>query len=178
MTHRPVDARIESGGPEDEEGTGEYAPPKDFKEAMARWATGVSIVAVRDPDDGRVHATTVGSVGGVSADPPRVIFSLGSGAQVLPFLREGRTLVVNILSARQRRLASVYTDPYPVGPSPFPEAGPPVIPGSHVIVTCRVERIIPVNGSHLILAGVAEARTSDDEAGPLIYYHRAYRELT
>lgn len=174
MSRKPIDARIDSGG--EEAGGRHHAAPSDFKEAMARWAAGVCVVAVRDPDDDRVHATTVNSLAGISADPPRVAFSLGPGAQVLPFLDEGREFAVNILATSQRRLASRFTDPFPVGPSPFPDVGPPVIDGAHAQLVCRVSGVVEVEQARLVVGMVASTDTDDSE-GPLLYYQRGYRTL-
>jgi flavin reductase (DIM6/NTAB) family NADH-FMN oxidoreductase RutF len=148
----------------------------DFREAMARWAAGVAVVAVRDPDDGRVYGTTVSSLSSLSAEPPRILFSLGTGAQVLPFLEEETPFAVNILGEDQRRLAQVFTDPFPVGPSPFPEEGLPAIADAHVVLECRVERLVEVAPSRLVVAAVEGARLGEP-GRPLVRYLRKYRGL-
>lgn len=169
MERRPIQADIQSGPSEPDAS----AP---FRDAMARWASGVSIVAVRDPDDGRIYATTVSSVSSVSADPPRIVFSLGPGAQVVPFLKPGRAFVVNGLNRSQRHLAVRYTDPFPVGPSPFPDEGTPVIEGSDFILGCEVEQVVPVDASRLVVARASSVRLGDDP-DPLIHHMRGYRSL-
>ncbi len=171
MSPRPIDPSIHSRGADDPGGTG--VPPRLFKEALSHWASGVSLVTVRD-DDGSVYATTVSSFGGLSADPPRVLFSLGPGAQVLPFLHEGSRFVVNVLAGSQRRLAVIYSDPFPVGPSPFPESGLPIIPDSHAAVVCETDRVVPVDDSRLVVGLVTEA-VLEGEGEPLIHYRREYR---
>lgn len=150
--------------------------PDEFREAMARWASGVAVVAVRDPEDGRVYGTTVSSLGSLSAEPPRIFFSLGPGAQVLPFLPDGAVFVVNILGGGQRRLAQVFTDPYPVGPNPFPEVGAPVVADAHVALTCEVERLVDVEPGRLVIGGVIGTWVGA-AGGPLLRYLRKYRTL-
>ncbi len=175
MSRRPIDAQINPGGAGDDEeipGT----DPERFKEAMARWASGVTVVAVRDPDDDRIYATTVSSLGSLSARPPRIVFSLGPGAQVLPFLKQDRTFVVNILAADQESLASRFTDSFPVGPSPFPDQGSPTIAGAHAVLVCAVDRVVPVDNCRLVV-GLVEATRVADDSSPLLYYARDYREL-
>lgn len=170
MSRRSIDAGIHSRGssPEDE--------GDRFRDAMARWASGVSLVAVRDPDDGKVYGTTVGSLSSVTAEPPRILFSLGPGAQVLPFLEEGRRFVVNGLSSGQKGLAVRYTDAFPVGPAPFPEEGDPVVHGSHFVLRCTVERVMEVDAARVVLGQVEGADVGDD-ADPLVYHLRDYRRL-
>jgi flavin reductase (NADH) len=148
----------------------------DFREALARWASGVAVVAVQDPADGRVYGTTVSSLSSLSAEPPRILFSLGPGAQVLPFLEEETPFAVNILGEEQRRLAQVFTDSFPVGPSPFPEEGLPAIKDAHVVLECRVERLVEVVPGRLVVAVVEGARLGEP-GRPLVRYLREYRGL-
>lgn len=174
MSPRPIDPSIRFRGGDDPEGPG--IPVDRFKEALSHWTSGVSLVSVRDTD-GKVYATTVSSFDGLSADPPRILFSLGPGAQVLPFLELGGEFVVNMLEASQRRLAVIYADPFPVGPSPFPEEGAPVLPGSHAAVVCRTDRIVSVGASRLVIGLVTDA-IAEGNGKPLLHYRREYWKPT
>lgn len=147
-----------------------------FREALAHWASGVTVVAVRDPDDGKVYGTTVSSLVSVSAMPPRIAFSLGPGAQVLPFLKPGRRFVVNILAEEQEELANRFTDPFPIGVKAFPLEGDPTIEGSHVRLLCRVDGFVPVGASR-ILVGLVVATEEGEGDRPLLYHRRDYRTL-
>ena len=174
MKRRPIDVSIESGPRNPKQG--EAVDPDRFREALAHWASGVCIVATRDPDDQQVYATTVSSLGGVSADPPRIMFSLGPGAQVLPFLPEGRRFAVSVLSGRHGRLASDFADSLPIGPSPFPEDGDPVISDALARLVCTVQHVFPVDASRIVVGLVVEAEVEDD-GGPLVNYRRDYHTL-
>lgn len=176
MKRRPIEARIDTGRREEEhEGPG--VEPDHFRNAMSRWASGVSVVAVRDADDGRVYATTVSALASISARPPRIAISLGAGAQAIPFLSEGRRFVVNILAREQSSLASRYADAFPVGPDPFPAEGDPAIEGAHARLTCEVERLIPVGSSRLVVGLVVETDGGGDTT-PLLYHERGYSGLS
>jgi flavin reductase (DIM6/NTAB) family NADH-FMN oxidoreductase RutF len=143
---------------------------------MSRWASGVTVVAVRDEDDGRIYATTVTSFASVSAEPPRIVISFGPGAQVLPFLGEGSRFAVNVLAADQERVAHLFADPFPVGRSPFPEEGDPLLQGVHASLTCRTERILPVDACRLVV-GLVDSAGKGEGGAPLLYHRRAYRSL-
>ncbi|MGD2070122.1 MAG: flavin reductase family protein [Gemmatimonadota bacterium] len=173
MTRHPIDPDVGPGrtGPVDTPGV----DPDDFRDALARWAATVTIVAVRDGSD--VHGVTVTSFIPVSAEPPRVLVSLGPNARVVPFLDEGTSFAVSLLDAGQRRVASDFADSYQVGASPFVAAGPPVVEGAVVALVCGVERLIEVQGGvRLVLAQVHAVReTGGDE--PLVYHRRGYRRL-
>lgn len=148
------------------------ADPDDFRDALSHWASTVTLVAVRD--DGRVHGTTVTSFAPVAADPPTILVSLGAGAQVLPFLEEGTAFVVNLLGREQRALATRYADSYPVGPSPFPADGPPVIDGSVVSLLCRVRSVVPADGATRVVLARVVGRIEGTGDDPLLYHRRGY----
>ena len=104
-----------------------------------------------------------------------MLIALGPGAQVLPWLTEGRHFGVSILGEAQSRLASVFADPYPVGPSPFPAEGDPVIPDALVRLGCRV---IDVHGAgdHVLIVALVESAALAGGA-PLVRWARAYHRL-
>lgn len=175
---RPIDAEIQGTG-EANGGTAGADPPgpvpeETFKDALSYHAAGVNIVAIRD--DGDVHATTVSSFIPVSAAPPTVLVSVGGNARVLPFLDEDVAFVVNVLAADQRKLASVFADSYPVGPSPFPDTGEPVIPGALASLLCRVGSRIETETGLLVLGRVEDVRIGGGD-GALVHYRRGYHTV-
>jgi flavin reductase (NADH) len=145
----------------------------DFKDALASWASGVSIVAFRDR--GRVIATTVSAFTSLALEPPLVLVALGPNATVLPFLQPGQHFGISILTAAQRRLASVFADPFPVGPDPFPPHGDPVLPDALVGLACTVQEV-RTGGDHAIVIAAVRA-LSRTEAQPLVRFRRRYHAL-
>lgn len=169
---RPIEAEYHAG---EGDGDGDDAvAEEEFKEALSHHATGVTIVAVRDGPT--VHGTTVSSFMPVSVDPPVIVISVGGNAQVLPFLDEGRTFVVNLLRGDQKRLATVYADSYPVGPSPFATEGDPVIPEALASLRCRVETVVPVENTRVVLGRVVDSDVGG-EGSALVHYRRDYHAL-
>lgn len=147
-------------------------PPERFREVFAHWAAHVALVAVRH--DGRVYGTTVTSLTPVAADPPTVLVALGGGAQVLPFLEPGARFVVSLLSRDQARLAQIFADSFPVGPSPFATTGDPTVEGAMATLVCQVrETFESETGSRLVLGRVIDA-TVTPERPPLLYRRRRY----
>jgi flavin reductase (DIM6/NTAB) family NADH-FMN oxidoreductase RutF len=145
-----------------------------FRDALAGWASGVAIVACRS--DERVVATTVSAFMSLSLDPPLIVIGVGPNATVRPFLEEGATFVVNVLSAEQRRLAMIFADPFPVGRDPFPPAGEPLIEGCLVGLTCVVDRI-EEGGDHAIVIAAVHDMSGGAAGVPLIRYNRKYHAL-
>jgi len=145
-----------------------------FRNAMAEWASTVTVVAVRDPDDGRVHATTVSSFAPVSSDPPEVVVALNASAQALPFVRNGGALGISLLAEGQTRWARVFADPFPVGPMPWAGEGVPTIPEAAVALECAVRAVHATEGrSRLVIARVVRVAVVGNDR-PLLYWRRGY----
>lgn len=172
---RPIRSETHAGPEEHAPAPGVDADA--FRDALARWASTVTVVAVRDPDDGRVHATTVTSFAPVSLEPPEVVVSLNATAKVLPFVRVGRGLGISLLGEGQRRWATVFADTYPAGPMPWAREGPPLVPDSVAMLACTVRTVHATEGdSRLVVARVEELTLGDGDR-PLLYWRRAYRSL-
>jgi flavin reductase (DIM6/NTAB) family NADH-FMN oxidoreductase RutF len=143
-----------------------------FREVFREWPAGVALVAVRD--GGRVYATTLTSLVPVSADPPTLLFSLGPTAQVLPFLEARTRFAVSLLARDQAPLAHIHADAFPVGPSPFPLEGDPLVAGSLARLVCEVSALVDTGAaSRLVLARILEGSVEPDRP-PLLYRRRRY----
>lgn len=143
-----------------------------FAEALSRWASGVAVVAVRDgPTIATITATSFASV---SLDPPLVLVCVDRDATVTPLLEEGARFGVSILSAGQRRLASMYADRGPLARDRFPSEGDPIVAEALVGLGCIVRANHP-GGDHRIVVGEVDRVESGAEAPPLLYYRREYR---
>lgn len=172
MSRRRVGRHI-SGGPGDERDEAD-GPAEALREALAAWPTGVTLVAVRA--DGRVHALTVSAFLPVSLEPPTVLVSLGPNASAAPYLDPGVELGISLLSAGQKGIASRFADTFPVGPSPFPPDGPPLVEGALAGLVCVVDEVLVRADHRLVLARVTEVRPGPD--GPaLAWRNRDYRAV-
>lgn len=173
MTRRRIGDHI-GGGPEPEGEAEERRQREQIREALSRWASGVSLVAVRDGE--RVHALTVSAFLPVSVDPPLVLVSLGPNASALPYLDVGTLFTISLLGYDQRSLASRYADTFPVGPSPFRSTGPPIVDGTLAAFTCRVEEILP-RGDHALVIGRVEEAEAGGAGATLVYLLREYHSV-
>lgn len=169
---RPVQADFGAGAPENRPD----AASDRFREAMARWAATVTLVAARD-GDGRVHATTVSSFAPLSADPPLVVVCLGAGAQVLPFAAEGGRLGVSLLAEDQSRWATIYADPYPVRAPEWTSGPAPLLPDAVAALSCTVRAVHPTDAGSRVLICRVDAIERGDGERPLLYWRRGYRRL-
>lgn len=173
MSSRRIGRHV-GGGPEPEEERRLRERADALKEAFSRWASGVTITAVRE--GGGVHALTASAFVPVSVEPPLVLVSLGPNASALPYLESGTEFAVSVLAASQRAHASRYADTFPVGPSPFPDEGPPVVEAALATLVCTVDDMWE-RGDHTLVIG----RVDQVEAGPdepaLIYFRRSYHSV-
>ncbi|HEY8470391.1 MAG TPA: flavin reductase family protein [Longimicrobiales bacterium] len=171
-SRRPIRPGIHAGRAP--EGATEGLSPDALREAFSRWASGVTVVAVRD--EPHVLAITATAFAPVSIEPPLVLVCVGANAVVLPLLEPGARFAISILSERQRRLASMFADPAPLGREHFAAEGEPLVRGALVGLACTVRDVHP-GGDHAIVVAQITRLVMGDEAPPLLYYAREYRTL-
>ena len=154
------------------------ASTDDFRAAMRRFVTGVSIVTTSLDD--RIHGFTVNAFASVSAEPPTVLICVNRIATAHPLIAASQRFCVNILALEQRALAERFAggEPrsrfegvsYRIGPS-----GSPVLDGTVAHVDCRVTEELTASTHTIFLGEVLEAGHRDGE--PLGYFNRAYRDF-
>lgn len=143
---------------------------RHLRNALARFATGVTVITTRTPE-GKVEGLTVNSFTALSLDPPLVLWSIRRESAALPSFQKSGTFGVSVLAADQRHLALQFASPSQDrfnGTATEPSThGCPLIEGSIAHFECRTEQIIP-GGDHLIFIGRVEHSTYH-EGEPLIF---------
>src|SRR5689334_25335604 len=81
--------------------------PRDFRNALGTFGTGVTIVTAMAAD-GKPYGVTCNSFASVSLNPPLVLWSLGMFSQGLPIFQNASHFAVNVLGASQRALAAQF----------------------------------------------------------------------
>jgi len=144
--------------------------PRDFRDALGTFATGVTIVTAM-AGDGRPYGVTCNSFASVSLNPPLVLWSLGTFSQGLTIFQDASHFTVNVLGVSQQTLASQFAksvaDKF-AGVSWTPGLGSaPVIANSVANFQCRaVNRYY--GGDHVIFLGAVEAYSYNREE-PLLF---------
>lgn len=167
MTRRPIQPTIRTGREEPE-------ADEELREALSRWASGVTVVTVRA--DARVHGLTASAFSAVSLEPPLVLVCVSEQAPLMSHLRDAGAFTINLLAADQKRAASVFADRMPVGGPSLPAEGDPVLPGALAALACSLRATHP-GGDHRICVGGVERVHIGPDAPPLLYHDREYREL-
>ena len=78
--------------------------PRDFRNALGTFATGVTIVTAMAVD-GKPYGVTCNSFASVSLNPPLVLWSLSRAAASMSVFSAGSHYAINVLAADQRALA-------------------------------------------------------------------------
>lgn len=151
----------------------------EFRAALARFASGVTVVTARGKD-GADHGMTVSAFTSLSLDPPLVLACLDATATLLPHLRSATTFGVSILAAGQAAISARFADQGIVRfdgvAVSHASEGPALIDGAAAHLVCR--RVAEhAGGDHVIIVGeVLRAQAHGDE--PLVYALRQYGFFT
>jgi flavin reductase ActVB len=158
------------------------APPptidaKAFRQALAQFATGVTVVATLDPE-GQPRGLTVSSFCSVSLAPPLVLVCVDERSETHAGFEASRVFGVSVLAEDQedvsRTFATLGNDrssfPFERGAS-----GAPLVPGALARLACRLHAA-HAGGDHRIYVG--EVLALDSRPGrPLLYHASGYRRL-
>jgi 3-hydroxy-9,10-secoandrosta-1,3,5(10)-triene-9,17-dione monooxygenase reductase component len=157
---------------------GDGVSPEEFREALAAFATGVTVVTA--VGDGGPSGATANAVTSLSLEPPMMLACLDRGSRTLTSVRAQGRFGVNALAAGQEELAHRFSSKDPEhakweGVEWSERAGLPHLAGALLWVACELRDLID-GGDHLILTGnVLEAESRD--AQPLLFHRGAYRDL-
>ncbi len=165
MTDTPVQAGIDA---------------REFRNALGRFATGVTIVTGIGPR-GELLGNTASSFNSVSLDPPLILWSLGRHAYSLKAYLSTNHFAVNVLREGQEDLSNRFArqlgnkwdgiafDKW--------ETGCPILPGSIAVFECRIRHTY-MGGDHVIFVGEVINATYDPDGRPLLFFGGGYRRLS
>jgi flavin reductase (DIM6/NTAB) family NADH-FMN oxidoreductase RutF len=149
-----------------------------FKEAMSRFATGVTIVA--GMEDGLPVGFTCQSFMSLSIDPPFVAVAPARTSTSWPRIARAGSFCVNVLGDHQEDLCRGFAVSggnkfEGVAWHPAPVSGAPVIEGSLSWVDCEVELVHDAGDHELIMGRVLDLGTAD--GAPLLFFRRQFATL-
>ncbi len=149
-----------------------------LRQALGSFATGVTIVTVRDATGQRL-GVTANSFSSLSLEPPMVLWSLARNAYSLPAFTAADRFVVHILGDDQLRLserfASRGTDKFAGIQHDLSPEGLPLLHNCLARFDCRKAHTYE-GGDHVILAGHVE-RFDCAEGMPLVFHAGRYAKL-
>lgn len=151
---------------------------QDFRAAMRRLASTVTVLTCRNPE-GRRFGMTATAVTSVSADPPSVLICVNRSAAMHAHLERERLFCINLLRADQQAISEAFSG-LAEGESRFQHGnwasdadGVPYLANAQANIFCSVEEAYP-HGTHGIFIGRVRRAKSDAGVNPLIYQDGAY----
>ena len=151
---------------------------RQFRDALAAFATGVTIIATRDTA-GRYVGFTANSFNSVSLSPPLVLWSLARAANSHLAFEQCERYAINVLSDGQLALARRFSRPhadrfdgvaYELGWS-----GAPLLHGAAAWFECRHFSWQPV-GDHTLFVGEV-VHCGRAALPPLVFHHARFRTV-
>src|SRR6478609_1865928 len=149
--------------------------PRDFRNALGTFATGVTIITAAAAD-GKPYGLTCNSFTSVSLNPPLVLWSLGMFSQGMSIFQDASHFAVNVLGASQQALASKFAksseDKF-AGIEWAPGLGKaPLLADSVATFQCRAANRY-YGGDHVIFLGAVEAYSYNGKE-PLLFARGGY----
>ncbi|MEX0682830.1 MAG: flavin reductase family protein [Dehalococcoidia bacterium] len=149
----------------------------EFRNAMARFASGVTIVTTHN-SAGEAVGFTASAFSSLSLEPPLLLVCLQRDADCYQAFIEAEHFAVSILghgqSAIATRFATKAIDKLAGTPTvPGPHTGSPLIPGGVAQIECRMFGQAP-GGDHTILVGEVIFADCDEEREPLVHFNRTF----
>jgi 3-hydroxy-9,10-secoandrosta-1,3,5(10)-triene-9,17-dione monooxygenase reductase component len=148
---------------------------EQFKEAMGRFATGVTVVT--GVEEGRPVGFTCQSFVSLSVDPPFVAVAPARASTSWPRIARAGTFCVNVLADHQEELGRAFAvsggDKFgDVDWHAAPITGSPVLDGSLAWVDCEVELVHDAGDHELIIGRVLDLGTA--EGSPLLFFRSRF----
>lgn len=147
--------------------------PREFRDAMGAFATGVAVVTVNGPD-GPVGLTT-NALASVSLEPPMFLVCFATSSRTLPVVREAGALAVSVLRAEQEPMATRFASKHDPatkfqGIELHELDGIPAIAGAAAAFSGEIVEFVRA-GDHEIALCRCTAVRYDGEASPLLFHH-------
>lgn len=144
---------------------------RQFRDALAQLATGVTIICAAQ-GDGRFAGFTANSFNSVSLSPPLVLWTLGTRSASLPAFERAERYAVNVLSSAQvhlaRRFSRPHADRFASVEYRLGWADAPLIAGCVAWLECRHHARHPT-GDHIVFVG--EVVTCERTPGKGLVFH-------
>jgi flavin reductase (DIM6/NTAB) family NADH-FMN oxidoreductase RutF len=166
---------------------------KTFREALGKFAAGVTVITVRT-NDGRDWGMTATAFSSLSLDPPLVLFCVTKGTQMDQYAAVTNGFAVSILAddqeALSHRFANVIVEDdgrferWPEDRDKFADldldraetSGAAILRGALVGLDCTMVEQFD-GGDHTIVIGRVEHADVVEDNAPLLYWSGGYQTL-
>ena len=146
----------------------------NFKKTLAKFATGITVVATSKNSD--LYGKTINSFSSLSSSPPLVLFSLDIKSSKLNIFKNSKILSINVLSKNQKSISDNFAKKKPSWNNieySLIKNGNPIIKNCISNLDCTIVNKIK-KGDHLIFVCKVIKVLNNDKLKPLIYYNSKY----
>jgi flavin reductase (DIM6/NTAB) family NADH-FMN oxidoreductase RutF len=152
--------------------------PKALRQALSRFATGVTLITCRDGSGQRI-GLTANSFNALSLDPPLVLWSLRTASPNRAAFESAPHFAVNVLAEDQialsHRFASSQPERFALGDWQDGQGGTPLLANALAQFECALQSA-QLCGDHVLFIGqVLNVQYRD--GAPLLFHAGAYRAL-
>jgi flavin reductase (DIM6/NTAB) family NADH-FMN oxidoreductase RutF len=153
-----------------------------LRDLMARFATGVSVVAARHGP--LLAGMTANAIASISIDPPLMMASVARKAETHGAIIGSHAFAISVLASDQRGLAECFAQPTTaVKLTRFcdaawheAESGSPILEGALAYFDCRLVNRFD-GGDHTLFLGEIVAAGFREDAEPLLWYASTFHVL-
>jgi flavin reductase (DIM6/NTAB) family NADH-FMN oxidoreductase RutF len=153
--------------------------PHKFRDALGRFATGVTVVTTLAADNHPI-GVTVNAFASLSLEPPLILISLAQTTAHLRAYLENDQFAVNMLGEDQRNLSVAFSNPHNHCFEGLDfttwESGCPLLDGCLANLECT-RTAVHEGGDHYIVVGHVDRLRHVDKGDPLIFFRGEYSRI-
>ena len=151
--------------------------PDDFKAALGRWASGITVVTAQGPD-GPV-GLTASAFSSLSLHPPLVLVCIGKASYHHEHFVQAPGFGVHILDATQEEVSNTFAfkreDRFAGLEVQEGPLGVPLLPGGLARLACELHDVVEGGDHSIVIGRVLQADVGD--GAPLAWWQGGYRRL-
>jgi flavin reductase (DIM6/NTAB) family NADH-FMN oxidoreductase RutF len=154
---------------------------QDFRDALSHFPSGVTIVTIKSGEN--IHGLTVSAFASVSPEPPLIAIIIDHRHLAFNLLEDdGASFAVNILHQDQIDLSNRFAwlkdqDRFKAGEWSTAVTGAPVLTDALAWLDCTIHARQPVETHTIYVGHVQASSVPRQNAPPLVYWNRGYRQL-
>lgn len=147
---------------------------QDFRKAMAKFATGITIVTTTF--NNKIQGMTVNSFMSVSLEPKLITISLDEKTNFYRNIDKFNRIGISVLRKEQKEISMIFAKQIEKTFADYDSLDEvPVIPDALSTLACTVVNTVEVGDHLLVIAEVDKIETAEGE--PLIFYNSNYNTI-
>lgn len=150
--------------------------PKDFRRALGKFPTGVTVITTRGAD-GEPIGMTASSFNTLSMDPALILWSIDKSAYSLDAFSKGKGFAINVLRHHQLELSNGFArrgeDKFAGVEISDCSNGAPLLPDTAAWFACTTWEVYE-GGDHFIIVGEVTDYSYADNVSSLVFHNGRY----